>query len=427
MLDIKLIREDSKTVRENLEKRQNPELIKRLDYVIKFDKAWRDVFQELNSSRKRKNEINLEIAKMKKEGQDIRDQIRETQQLPKKIKELEEKEIELRENVRKKLLGLPNLLHGTVPFGKDEKDNIEIRRWGKIPKFDFKPKNHQEILESLELIDSERAAKISGMGFFFEIDELALLDLALQRFTIDFLRKRGFALVIPPYMMRREPYEGVTDLEDFENVMYKIEGEDLYLIATSEHPMAAMFMDEVIEKDYLPIKLCGLSPCFRKEIGSHGKYTKGLFRMHQFHKVEQFIFCHPDDSWIMHEELQKNTEDIFKELGLAYRVVNVCTGDIGVIASKKYDTDIWMADGEFREVGSNSNCTDFQARRLNIKFKEKEGQPAAGFVHTLNNTGIATSRVMIAIIEQNQQKDGSVVIPKVLRGYMDGIEKMEKK
>jgi len=265
------------------------------------------------------------------------------------------------------------------------------------------------------------------MGFFYNKEELALLDLALQKFAIDFLRKRGFKLIVPPYMMRRKPYEGVTDLGDFESVMYKIENEDLYLIATSEHPMGAMFMNEVIDKKDLPIKFCGLSPCFRKEVGSHGKYTKGFFRMHQFHKIEQFIFCHPEESWKFHEELQRNTENMFKMLGLTYRVVNVCTGDIGVIAAKKYDTEIWMADGEFREVGSNSNCTDYQARRLNIKFREKEGQAPVGFVHTLNNTGIATSRVMIAIIEQNQQKDGSVIIPKVLRDYMGGIEKLEKK
>jgi len=227
-------------------------------------------------------------------------------------------------------------------------------------------------------------------------------------------------------MLRKKPYLGVTDLESFDEQLYKIQNEDLYLIATSEHPMAAMFMDEVIDKNKLPIKLCGVSPCFRKEIGTHGKYTKGLFRMHQFNKIEQFIFCHPDDSWKLHEELQKNTEDLYQSLGLAYRVVNVCTGDMGIIAAKKYDTEIWMADGKFRESGSNSNCTGYQARRLNIKFKEKEGQASVDFVHTLNNTAIATSRTMIGILEQFQQKDGSVIIPKPLRIFMNGIEKIEK-
>jgi len=427
MIDIKLIRENPEMVRENLEKRHDPDAIKKLNDVIKLDKEWREVTKELNYSRKRRNEVTTEIAKLKKEGKDIKKQVKEIQELPKKIKELEENEVKLKEKLRPYLMSIPNLLHDSVPFGKDENDNVEIKRWGKIPTFSFQPKTHIEILEDLGLVESERAAKISGMGFFYEKEELALLDLALQRFAIDFLRKRGYKLVIPPFMMRRKPYEGVVDLESFNDVMYKIEGEDLHLIATSEHPMGAMFMNEVIEKKDLPIKFCGLSPCFRKEVGSHGKYTKGFFRMHQFHKIEQFIFCHPDESWKYHEELQHNTEEMFKVLGLTHRVVNVCTGDIGSIAAKKYDTEIWMSDGEFREVGSNSNCTDYQARRLNIKFREKEGQPPVDFVHTLNNTGIATSRVMIAIIEQNQQKDGTVVIPRVLRDYMGGIEKLEKK
>ncbi len=427
MLDIKIIRENPEMVRENLKTRQNPEILERFDSVIRLDKEWRDIVQELNNSRKRKNEITLEIAKMKKDGKDIRPVVKEMQELPKRIKKLEEQEEELNKKRNELMLRIPNLLHETVPFGKDEHDNVEIRRWGEIPKFSFQPKNHIEILEDLGLVNLERAAKVTGMGFFYDKEELVLLDLALQRFAIDFLRKRGFILINPPYMMRRKPYEGVTDLGDFESVMYKVEGEDLYLIATSEHPMGAMFMDEVIDKKDLPIKFCGVSPCFRKEVGSHGKYTKGFFRMHQFHKVEQFVFCLPEESWKIHEELQKNTENLLKMLGLTHRVVNVCTGDIGAIAAKKYDTEIWMADGEFREVGSNSNCTDYQARRLNIKFREKEGQAPVGFVHTLNNTGIATSRVMIAIIEQNQQKDGSVIIPEVLRDYMGGIEKLEKK
>jgi len=209
-------------------------------------------------------------------------------------------------------------------------------------------------------------------------------------------------------------------------VTYKIDKEDLYLIATSEHPMGAMFMNEILNKNDLPLKLCGVSPCFRKEVGTHGKYTKGLFRMHQFNKVEQFIFCLPEQSWKFHGELQKNSEELYQKLGLHYRVVNICTGDIGTIAAKKYDIEVWMADGKVREVGSNSNCTDYQARRLNVRFREKEGQAPVGFVHTLNNTALATSRTMMAILEQFQQKDGSVIIPKVLRPFMNGIERLEK-
>jgi seryl-tRNA synthetase len=227
-------------------------------------------------------------------------------------------------------------------------------------------------------------------------------------------------------MMGRKPYEGVVSLDDFESVMYKIENEDLYLIATSEHPIAAMFMNETLELKDLPLRFCGVSPCFRREVGSHGKYTKGLFRMHQFNKVEQFVFCHPRDSWKIHEEIQRNAEDLYKALELPYRVVNVCTGDIGILAAKKYDTEIWMADGQYREIGSNSNCTDYQARRLNIKFREREGMPPAGFVHTLNNTALATSRTMMAILEVHQQRDGSVLIPRALRPYMNNQHRIVK-
>jgi seryl-tRNA synthetase len=268
---------------------------------------------------------------------------------------------------------------------------------------------------------------VAGHGFYYLKGEMVLLDYAILNYTIDFMMKRGYQIIEPPFMMRKKPYLGVTDLESFRDQLYKIEKEDLYLIATSEHPLAAIFMNEVITAKDLPIKLVGVSPCFRKEVGAHGKYTKGLFRMHQFNKIEQFIFCLPEDSWAFHEELQKNAEDLYKSLGLHFRVVNVCTGDIGMIAAKRYDIEVWMSDGNYREVGSNSNCTDYQARRLNIRFREKEGQAPAGFVHTLNNTALATSRTMMAILEQFQQKDGSIIIPKVLRPFMRGNEKIERR
>ncbi|MBU0530101.1 MAG: serine--tRNA ligase, partial [Nanoarchaeota archaeon] len=324
------------------------------------------------------------------------------------------------------MMRLPNILHDSVPTGKGEEDNKVVRTWGKPPKFDFKPKNHMELLTNLNLIDQERANKISGHGFYYFKNELVLLDQALQRYAINFLMKKGYMLVNPPYMMRKKPYEGVIKLDDFKDVIYKVEGEDLYLIATSEHPMAAMFSGEVLEKSRLPLKLVGVSPCFRKEVGAHGKYTKGLFRMHGFNKVEQFIFSLPEDSWKLHEEMQKDAEQLYQELGLPHRVTNVCTGDIGDIAAKKYDVELWMADGVYREAGSNSNCTDYQARRLNIKYREQEGKPPIGFVHTLNNTAIATSRTMVALLETYQKKDGSVEIPKVLQPLMNGVKKLGK-
>jgi seryl-tRNA synthetase len=427
MLDIKLIRENPELVRENLKRRQDEEKLKLLDELLEVDKKWRSITAKINELRSRRNKLSLEISKLKKEGKSLTKTLEEAKNIPEQIKKLEAEEEKYREKVRNILMRLPNLLHESVPYGKDESENVEIRRWGSPPKFDFEPKDHLTIAKNLGLIDEERANKVAGTGFFYLKEELVLLDLAIQRFAIDFLRKKGYKLIEPPFMIRRKAYEGVTDLSDFELVTYKIEGEDWYLIATSEHPMAAMFMNEVLDKNQLPIKFVGVSPCFRKEIGTHGKYTKGLFRMHQFNKVEQFIFCLPEDSWNFHEELQRNSEELYQQLGLHYRVVNICTGDIGTVAAKKYDIEVWMADGKFREVGSNSNCTDYQARRLNIRFREKPGKPPAGFVHTLNNTALATSRTMIAILEQFQQKDGSVIIPKVLRPYMNGIEKLEKK
>ncbi len=429
MLDIKLIRENPKLVGKNIERRHDKEKLKLLERVIKLDTKWRELTKEVNDLRKKRKEASLEIAKLKKDGKDEQaiEKMKEATKLPTKISQLERKRDELNEELKIGLMSLPNMLHESVPFGKDEHENVEIKRWGKPPEFGFEPKPHADVLKALDLVDFERAANVSGTGFVYLKNEIVLLDMAIQRFAIDFLRKRRFTLVEPPFMMRRKAYEGVTDLGDFESVMYKAEGEDLYLIATSEHPMGAMFMNEVLNKDQLPIKFAGIGPCFRREVGSHGKYTKGFYRMHQFNKIEQFIFCLPDQSWKLHEELQKNSEDLYQALGLHYRVVNVCTGDIGNIAAKKYDTEVWMADGQFREIGSNSNCTDYQARRLNTRWREAEGKPVAGFVHTVNNTALATSRTMLAIVEQFQQVDGTVVVPKVLRPFMNGIEVIGKK
>ena len=425
MLDIKLIREHPETVRKDLEKRGEPEKLEMLNNLIEIDIEWRKLLTEANDLRRKLNQITAEVANLKKQKKDASKQIEQAKTIPQQIKELEIKVAEYREKADQLLMKLPNILHETVPFGKDEHDNVVEKLVGKPPKFGFEPKSHVEIAQDLDLIDFERAAKVSGHGFYYLKGDLARLDFAIMTYTMDLLRNRDYTLIEPPLLMHRKPYLGVTDLEFFGDQLYKIEGDDLYLIATSEHPMAASYMDEVILQQDLPIKYVGVSPCFRKEVGTHGKYTKGLFRVHQFNKIEQFIFCHPDDSWKYHEELQKNSEDLYHGLGLHYQVVNVCTGDIGIIAAKKYDIEVWMADGTYREAGSNSNCTDYQARRLNIKYREKEGQSPVGFVHTLNNTAIATSRTLIAILEQNQQKDGTVIIPDVLRPLMGGIERLE--
>ncbi len=420
MIDIKLIREHPEIIKKNLEKRGKKDQVKLVDEFLKLDLEWRKKVEEVNELRHKRNVLTKEISELKKDGKSFDKKLAEVKEIPKEIKDLEIKIEKIKERAHKIHMDLPNLIHESVPIGLTEEENVEIKKIGNPPKFDFKPKNHLELLINLGLIDPERAAKVSGSGFFYNKEELVLLDFALIRFAIDFLRKRGYVLINPPYMLRRKPYEGAVDLSDFEEVMYKIENEDMYMIATAEHPIASMYMNEVLNKKDLPLRYIGISPCFRKEIGAHGKYTKGLFRMHQFHKVEQFIFSEPENSWKYLEELQKNSEDLYKQLGLACRVVNVCSGELSGTVSKRIDTEIWMADNKYREVGSNSNCLDYQARRLNIKFREGEGKPPKGFVHTLNNTAIATSRTMIGIIEQYQQKDGTILIPKVLRKYMNG-------
>ncbi len=425
MLDIKLIRENPSLVRKNLEKRHDKAKTSVLDELIKKEKQRLDILRNTEELRKQRNEVTKEISQLKAQGKPIEKAAKHASEIPKKIKQQEERLAALTAETQLLLTRLPNMLHDSVPVGKDDKDNVEVRKSGKPPKFPFTPKGHAEILQALGMLDMDSAAKAAGHGFFYLKGDAVILDMALQRFALDALRKKGFTVVEPPLMLARKPYEGVTSMADFESVMYKIENHDLYMIATSEHPIAAMMMDTVVLRDSLPLLFAGVSPCFRKEVGAHGKYTRGLFRVHNFNKVEQFVFCHPGDSWEWHEKIQENSEQICKELGLHYRVVNVCTGDIGDIAAKKYDIEVWMADGEFRELGSNSNCTDYQARRLNVRFREKDGQAPAGFVHTLNNTALATSRTMVALIEQNQLSDGTVAIPKALQPYC-GFDKLRK-
>ncbi|MBI4014355.1 MAG: serine--tRNA ligase [Candidatus Aenigmarchaeota archaeon] len=411
MIDIRLIRETPEAVRENLKRRNDPALLKLLDNAIKLDAKRRELIKETEALKQKKNEITREIAAKKNKAL-----LQEAGKIAAEIKKKDEELAATDEKTRAALMSIPNVLHDSVPRGKDDSENVVVRNEGSV-KFNFAPKNHADIATALGLLDEERAAKVAGAGFYYLKGKLALLDMALQRYALDALVKRGFTPVQPPLMMRRKPYEGVVSLADFENVMYRIDGDDLYMIATSEHPMAAMRMDEIINEKELPIKLAGVSPCFRREIGAHGKYTRGIFRVHNFNKVEQFVFCTPEDSWKVHEELQKNSEEILRNLGIAFRTVNVCTGDIGSIAAKKYDIEFLMADGQYREIGSNSNCTDYQARRLGIRYREKEGAAVKGFVHTLNNTALATSRAMVAILEQFQQSDGSVRIPKALQAY----------
>jgi len=428
MLDIKLIREHPEIVRENLEKRRDVEKLQMLDELLKYDKQWRQQLTKLNELRHEMNLITAEIAKLKKAGKDAGKKIEEARGVEGQIKEIEKLVGEYKEKVDYILMRLPNLLHESVPLGETEEENVPIREWGEIPRFDFPVKDHIDLALSLDIMDVERASKVAGARFYYLKNEGVLLDMALIQFALNEMIKKGYTPIEPPFMMRRKPYEGVTALSDFEEMLYKVQDEDLYLIATSEHPMAAMFMNEVLNAKDLPIKFVGISANFRKEAGAHGRDTRGIFRTHQFNKVEQFIFCKPEDSWKMHEELIRNAEELVQKLGLPYRVVNVCTGDIGTVAAKKYDIEAWMpAQNRYREIISCSNCTDYQARRLNIKYREREGEPPKGFVHTLNSTALATGRTIVAILENYQQKDGSVLIPEVLRPFMGGMEKIEPK
>ncbi|HPP77693.1 serine--tRNA ligase [Methanospirillum sp.] len=423
MLDIRFVRTNPDVIREDLRKRNDLEKLAWIDDLLIQDIRHRELIGQTNELRRRRNSISYDINRAKKAGEDASALIAEAAGLPGRIKENEAEMEEISQKIRYYLMRLPNILHDSVPIGADDTGNVELKRYGTPRTFSFELKNHGQLAADNNWADFERATKTSGAGFYFLKGNLVLLDLALQRFSLDILIEKGYTPIIPPYMINRKSYEEVTDLDDFEKVMYKIEGDDAYLIATSEHPMAAMYQDEIFEEKDLPLRLAGLSPCFRREIGSHGLDTKGLFRVHQFHKVEQFVYCHPDDSWTIHEELRENAEEIFQKLEIPYRVVNICTGDIGTVAAKKYDIEAWMPrENEYREVVSCSNCTTYQAVRLNIRVRDKEDFESKQYVHTLNSTAIATSRAMRAILENYQQEDGSVEIPKVLRPYMNGRE-----
>ena len=425
MLEINFVVENPDIVKADLKKRGMNDKIGWVDELIQLNKEQKSLKTELDNLRHKRNELSENINKSKREGKDISELVKEASQLPKKIKQLEQEYKERIDKIRFYLMRIPNILDESVPVGKDDSENVEIKRVGKPKEFDFELKPHGVLAEELGIADFKRAAKVVGSGFVYLKNELAMLDMALQRFAIDYLMSKGFTLVEPPFMLGRKAYEGVTSLDDFENVMYKIEGEDKYMIATAEHPLVSMFMNETINEEDLPIKLVGISPCFRREIGSHGVDTKGLFRMHQFNKVEQVVFSTPEQSNKIFDEIQKNTEDMFAKLGIPYRVVNICTGDMGIVASKKHDIEAWFPrEKEYKEVASCSNCKSYQAVRLNIKMKRKDGTKE--YLHTLNNTGIATSRAMRAILENYQNRDGSIDIPEVLWPYMNGIKRIKR-
>ncbi|HUR61751.1 MAG TPA: serine--tRNA ligase [Candidatus Thermoplasmatota archaeon] len=429
MLDIRLLRETPDVVRADLAKRGRDAGV--VDEVRRLDQVWRDGLKRMEELRAERNKSGKMIAEAKKAGGDAKPVLERMAAVGEELKRLES-DVPAAERQRDALLrSIPNLMHPSVPVGKDDSENQQVRAWGGTPRHAFPARSHVDLLESLDLADLERAARAAGARFAYMKGDLVLLGRALEFFALHALAAKGFTAIDPPYMLRREAVEGAVDLADFESVIYKVQGEgagddgkgkqpDLYLIATSEHPIAAMHMGELLSDSQLPLRYAGVSPCFRKEAGAHGKDTKGIFRVHQFSKVEQFVYCRPEDSWRIHEELIANAEELFKALKIPYRVVNICTGDLGSIAAKKYDIEAWMpVQGAYREVVSCSNCTDFQARRYNTRSRKNPGDPTE-FVHTLNSTAIAVQRTLVAILENFQDEDGSVTIPEALRPYMAG-------
>ena len=423
MLDIRMFRDHADVIRADHDRRGISH--EAIDEVIRLDEAWRKARFDADQLRRKRNEAARGIAAAKKAGDDAEFQrIRaEVDSIAEEIEGLGEAadshEAE-RDRIR---MSIPNILHADVPIGDDEGGNTQHSLHGEKPTFEFDARTHNDLIEMNRWVDLPRAAKIAGSRFYFLKGDLARMELALQQYSVDFIAGRGYTFVQPPAMMNREAYEGVTDLADFESVMYNIQPDGFYSIATSEHPLTAMFMDEVLEPSLLPIKMVGVSPCFRREVGAHGQGDKGIWRVHQFTKVEQIIISHPDHSWDAHEELLTNCVDLWNDLELHYEVVNICTGDMGTVAAKKYDLEAWLPGrGEYKEIVSCSNCTDYQANRLRMRFRTAEGNSA---VHTLNSTAVATSRALVAIMEQNQLSDGRVRVPDVLQPYMGGQEILE--
>ena len=424
MLDIKFIRENQKLVKDNIKKKFQNDKVKLVDEVIDKDEKYRALLQQVEKLRHKRNVVTKEINDLKKQGKDIKAKLKEAKIIPEKIKAKDEKIKQLKNEIKELLFTIPNIIHKSVPIGKDESENVEREKIGKPKKFNFDVKSHVEICEELEVGDFDSSARVSGKGFFYLKGDLALLNQALIRFGIDFMVKKKYLFVEPPLMIREQILNGVYSHKEIEELSYKIEDEDLFLIATSEHPLIGMFINQTVNKNELPIKLSAYSQCFRKEVGSHGIDEKGLYRTHQFNKVEMITLCEPEDSYKHYDDMLNLTKQIFKKLGIPTRVLEFCSGNLPNLKAKSADLEAWSPRRkQYFEIASVTNMEAAQARRLNIKAtngKEKY------YVHTLNNTAIATSRAMVAILENYQNKNGSVSIPKALQPYMNGKKKIVK-
>ena len=419
MIDIKFLREHPEVVKDNIKKKGKKDRLKLVDEILVKDTKWRALKGEVDSIRASRNTLSRAIADAKKAGKDAKKLLKEAGEIPGKIENAEKQMYELQEELSQMLSKIPNIMHKDVPLGKDDSQNVEWEVIGEPKKFDFEVKSHAEIAENIGVADFDSSANTSGNGFYYLQGDLALLNQALIRFALDKLVQKGFTYVETPLMLRSDVIKNVTDLNDMTNQIYKIEGEDLYLIGTSEHSLIGRYMDTIIQEKKLPLKHTSYSMCFRKEIGSHGIDEKGLYRSHQFNKIEMVVICRPSESMKFFEELKKTTVEIFKELGIPVRVLGICSGDLGDLKHIQVDIEAWSPrKNAYFEVGSCSNLTDAQARKLKSRVDSGTGEKYVP--HTLNNTAIATSRAMVAILENYQQKDGTVKIPDVLVPYMYG-------
>ena len=414
MLDPKIIRDDPNRIRQMLEDRA---VEFDFDKMLELNKTRRDMMQQSDELKQMRNQMSVNIGAEKKAGNDASELLQEMGENSKKLDKLENQRKTVEDDFHKLAFSIPNLIHESVPRGADESFNKEIKTWGEIPKFNFEIKDHIDLGLSLDIVDLEIASKTAGARFYYLKGGLVKLGQALTAFALDYLSEKNYNLIQPPYMINRQSMEGAVIADDFEEVIYKIEDEDLFLIGTSEHAIASMHYDEILDGAKIPLKYASVSPCFRKEAGAHGKDQKGIFRVHQFEKIEQFIFCRPEESWDEHEKMIKNTEEFYQKLEIPHKVMLLSSGDMGKVSAKTYDIEAWMAgQNAYREIVSCSNCLDYQARRLKIRFREKTNEDTK-YIHTLNSTLIAIERTMVAILENNQTSDGHIKIPKVLEKY----------
>ncbi len=424
MINIKFIRENPEKFKKACKAKQ---VLFDTDYFLELDKKRREMIQEIESLKARQNKESSEITKLQ-DAEIKRNKIEKIKEIKNRIKDLERDLKEIEKEHENLMCQIPNMPLEDVKVGRGEEDNEILRHEGKIPKFDFEPKNYLEITKRLDLIDTERAARVSGSRFGYLKKEAVLLEFALIQFALDTLIKKDFIPVVPPVMIKEKAMWGMGYLERGKEEIYYLPKDRLYLIGTSEQSIGPMHMNEILKEEDLPLRYVGFSSCFRREAGSYGKDTKGILRVHQFDKVEMFSFALPEYSQKEHEFFLFLEEEFLKKLGLYYRVVKMCTGDLGDPAASKYDLEVWLPGlSEFREVTSTSNCTDFQARRLKIRYKSKDPRLGIQFVHTLNGTAFAIGRMIIAILENYQQVDGSVKIPLVLQPYIKGITEIKPK